>query len=88
MHHHCPALQNFYKLLLMCNQHFKDFDIYVGALADLFFFFFFPKPSFKSNPQLHIRELPGHRSHSLWHLQKALDSSQLTLKYTLSSVYH
>lgn len=74
----------------MCNPSFKDFDGYVGALADLFFFFLLPlNPALGPSHSFTSGSCwDTHRSHSLWRLQKALDSSQLTLKYTLSSVCH
>lgn len=57
------------------------------ALAGFFFSFCFPQNSFRSTPQLPNKEFLRHKSHSLWRLEKALDSSQPILKYKLSSVY-
>lgn len=57
-------------------------------LWKFFFLFASPQNSFRFTPQLPNKEFQRHKSHSVWRLEKALDSSQPLLNYTLSSVYH
>lgn len=79
-----------FSIFINCFLHagFKNLDTYWRLWQAFFFLFASPETSFRSTPQLPNKEFLRHKLHSLWRLEKALDSSQPILKYTFSSVYH